>query len=204
MSYTYKILCNRPEGEYKEKGSKFIGYGAHVANEEEVKLFIESVRKLHPKSRHCCYAYILGDHQETQVVNDDGEPSGTAGKPILNQILSAELTYCCVGVIRYFGGTKLGASGLVRAYKAGAEDALNNGAFIEKQLLQVVQLSYNYDLIGPVNSLINKLKCKVVKQQFEMSCVSEIAILPEQQSKLEEEAILIKGLKVELLDISAL
>jgi len=197
MSNTsFKILKNNPEGEYKEKGSKFLAYAGYCENEKAVKSFLEIVRSKHPKSRHCCYAYIIGNSQDIQFVNDDGEPSGTAGKPILNQILSAGITYTCVAVIRYFGGTKLGASGLIRAYKTAAENALSKAEIINKDLLQVFSLRFEYEASGAVNAIINRLKLVIIKQTFEIDCLLEIGVKQDQIQQLNQELQLIKGIKV--------
>lgn len=195
MEHGYKTLISAPVGEYKEKGSKFLAYAAHVQSEEDIKEFLEQVRKEHPKSRHLCYAYILGDQKETQFANDDGEPSGTAGKPILNQILSADLSYCCVGVIRYFGGTKLGASGLVRAYKSAAENALNQAKIKNLEICQLFSLKFDYEVNGVVNGLVNKYNAQIVEQAFEMDCFYLLALEQNLASKFEEELVLLNSLK---------
>lgn len=204
MEHGYKTLVKAPIGEYKEKGSKFIGYAGHVKSDEDVKAFLDEVRKEHPKSRHLCYAYILGDKKETQFVNDDGEPSGTAGKPILNQILSADLTYTCVGVIRYFGGTKLGASGLVRAYKSAAEDCLNQAEIKSLTIYQMYGVRFSYDMNGSVNSLINKLNLKIVDQKFEMDGYYTLAVEQDRTKNFEEEIALLNTVKCKKEALKAL
>ena len=134
---TYKMLSAPGEGLYKEKGSKFIATAFTVTSEEEVKQALAEVKKKYYDARHHCYAYMIGPDKSCFRSSDDGEPSGTAGKPILNQILSKDVTNVCVIVVRYFGGIKLGVSGLINAYKTAARDALDNAVVIEKTVDEV-------------------------------------------------------------------
>lgn len=128
-----KYLSIKEEGlsEYREKGSKFLGFAASAVSEEDVKKFLARINEAHPKARHLCYAYRLDLEKKIYRANDDGEPSGTAGKPILGQIDSKGLSKVIVGVIRYFGGTKLGTAGLFNAYKVSASDAIDNAVVAE-------------------------------------------------------------------------
>ncbi|MBK8620906.1 MAG: YigZ family protein [Saprospiraceae bacterium] len=132
MEDSYFSIKEPAFGEYKEKGSKFLAYAFPVSNEEEIMLKLSTLKSQHPKARHFCYAYRLGINGLQYRINDDGEPSGTAGKPIYGQILSHEFSDVFVVVVRYFGGTKLGASGLIQAYKQAAAEALDQAISIEK------------------------------------------------------------------------
>lgn len=132
MEDSYFSIKEPAFGEYKEKGSKFLAYAFPVSNEEEIMLQLSTLKSQHPKARHFCYAYRLGINGLQYRINDDGEPSGTAGKPIYGQILSHEFSDVFVVVVRYFGGTKLGASGLIQAYKQAAAEALDQAISIEK------------------------------------------------------------------------
>ena len=128
---TYKTIASTSEGIYKEKGSKFLAFAIPVVSEAEIKEHIDKIKKEYYDARHHCYAYILGADKATYRINDDGEPSGTAGRPIHGQLLSKDLTNTLVVVVRYFGGIKLGVSGLITAYKAATKDALDNAVVIE-------------------------------------------------------------------------
>ncbi len=132
MEDSYFSIKEPAFGEYKEKGSKFLAYAFPVSNEEEIMLQLSTLKSQHPKARHFCYAYRLGINGLQYRINDDGEPSGTAGKPIYGQMLSHEFSDVFVVVVRYFGGTKLGASGLIQAYKQAAAEALDQAISIEK------------------------------------------------------------------------
>ena len=131
---TYKEIEAPSVGVYKEKGSKFIAYSYPIYSKEEIKQKIEEVKKIEHAARHHCYAYILNPDKSAQRANDDGEPSSTAGKPILGQILSNDLTNILIIVVRYFGGVKLGVPGLIRSYKTAALDAISNSEIITKTI----------------------------------------------------------------------
>lgn len=168
MEDVYKIPADNAEGFYKEKGSKFHSYASAVWSVEDVETKLEEIRKKHPKARHVCYAYRLRPIDQQFRMNDDGEPSGTAGKPIFNQILSAELNAVFVGVVRYFGGTKLGASGLIRAYKTAAEDALDQLTVVEKYDTIPFQIDFEYGLMGDLLNVLKLLEIEVIQKQFDL------------------------------------
>ena len=168
MEDTYKIPVGTAEGFYKEKGSKFHSYAYAVWSVEEVEEKLEEIKKLHPKARHICYAYRLRPVDQQFRVNDDGEPSGTAGKPIFNQIMSAELHVILVGVVRYFGGTKLGASGLIRAYKTAAEDAIQQLETVEKYDTLPYQINFEYGMMGDLMNVLKQLKIELMDKQFNL------------------------------------
>lgn len=174
--YTYKIIRQSGEGLYKEKGSKFLSFVFHVSDEEEVREQLEELRKTYYDARHHCYAYILGLQQEQSRANDDGEPGHSAGDPILGQIKSFGLTNTLVVVIRYFGGTKLGVSGLITAYKAAAAEALEKSEIVQKHIVKQLQLRYPYDSTNQVMRLIPDFDMEVISQEYLSDCQMTLAV----------------------------
>ena len=173
---TYKTLNSPSSGEFRDRGSKFLAYAYPAYNETEWKAALEEVQKLHPKARHHCYAFRLGLDKNNFRANDDGEPSGTAGRPILGQIDSFGLTYVMVIVVRYFGGTLLGTSGLINAYKESTIAALQDADVIERTVEEVFRLSFYYGLMGNVMSSIEHLQLNMINQNFEASATVDLAI----------------------------
>ena len=172
---TYKMLSSPGEGLYKEKGSKFIASAFTVTSEEEVKQALADVKKKYYDARHHCYAYMIGPDKACFRSSDDGEPSGTAGKPILNQILSKDVTNVCVIVVRYFGGIKLGVSGLINAYKTAARDALDNAVIVEKTVDEVYSLEFGYPLMNEVMRVMKEEGLEQQNPRFEMNCYLEFS-----------------------------
>ena len=172
----YKTIALPSEGEFKEKGSKFLAYAIPMLLDSELQILIEPIRKLHPKARHFCYAYRLGLDKNNFRTNDDGEPSGTAGKPILGQIDSFEITNVLVVVVRYFGGTLLGTSGLIEAYRESTKDALNQSQIIDKQLCNVYQFLFDYSLMSDVMNALKKQNISILKKEFLETASIEVAI----------------------------
>ena len=144
----YTTIASPTEGTFRDRGSKFIGYAFPVNNEKEVKEHLLNLKKLHPSARHVCYAFRINPLNEYWRANDDGEPSSSAGKPILGQIRSMELQNILVAVVRYFGGTLLGVPGLIHAYKQAAIEALQQAVLIEKTVTQEITVSVSYDKMG--------------------------------------------------------
>ena len=172
---TYKMLDTPGEGLYKEKGSKFIASAFTVMNEEEAKQAIAEAKKKYFDARHHCYAFMIGPDKSCFRSSDDGEPSGTAGKPILNQILSKDVTNVCVIVVRYFGGIKLGVSGLINAYKTAARDALDNATIVEKTVNEVYSLQFAYPLMNEVMRVMKEANLEQLNPRFEMDCYLEFS-----------------------------
>ena len=172
---TYKMLSAPGEGLYKEKGSKFIATAFTVRNEEEVKQALAEVKKRYYDARHHCYAYMIGPEKTCFRSSDDGEPSGTAGKPILNQILSKDVTNVCVIVVRYFGGVKLGVSGLINAYKTAAREALENATVVDKTVDEVYRLEFPYSLMNDVMRIMKEEGLEQQNTRFEMDCQLEFS-----------------------------
>ncbi len=180
--YTYKTLEKLSEGIYKEKGSKFIAYATPCYSENEAKEYLVKWKKENHQARHLCYAYKFGVSQFSTRVNDDGEPSNSAGTPILGQIQSFELTNILIGVVRYFGGTKLGVGGLITAYKSSTKDAIENGIIILKELETLLELNFPYEKLPQIMSIIKNLNIKVKTQDFNLLCRMEIEF-PKSQEK---------------------
>ena len=172
---TYKMLSAPGDGLYKEKGSKFIATAFTVTSEDEVKQALAEVKKKYYDARHHCYAYMIGPDKSCFRSSDDGEPSGTAGKPILNQILSKDVTNVCVIVVRYFGGIKLGVSGLINAYKTAAREALNNAVIVEKTVNEVYSLEFPYALMNDVMRVLKEEGLEQQNPRFEMDCYLEFS-----------------------------
>jgi len=186
----YKTISSSSIGEFKDRGSKFYAYAFPAYSEEEWQTQLEEVKKEHFKARHHCYAFRLGLDKNNFRANDDGEPSGTAGRPILGQIDSFGLTNVFIVVVRYFGGTKLGTSGLINAYRTSAQIALNNADIIEKSLDDIFQITFDYALMSEVMNTIKKLELEIVSQDFGDIGKIQIAIA---KSDLEEKMILLKA-----------
>lgn len=179
----YLTIQNQEKSEFKDRGSKFIAYCFKVYNKNEIEEFLGQVAKEHPKSRHVCYAYLLLDDFRA---NDDGEPSGSAGLPILNQIKSADLNYTLVAVVRYFGGTKLGVSGLINAYKTSAKSVLEVAGFTEEEEQEYICIKFGYEHMETVMSFIKHNNALVLSQQFEKSCTLDIQIRKDDQLRYFE------------------
>ena len=170
MADNYKTISKLSEGIYKEKGSKFLSFILPVNDVDEIKEILEQYRKKYFDARHVCYAYMLGEGRDTFRVNDDGEPSGTAGRPILGQINSFELTNVLIIVVRYFGGVLLGTGGLVTAYKEAASDAIKNGEIIEKTVELPLSIHFKYDLMSEVSRVVKEFNLNISNQKFETEC----------------------------------
>ena len=183
FSDKYKQIKSATTGVYKEKGSKFIAYSFPVHSEENVKEKLEEVKKIEHSARHHCYAYILNPDKSAQRVNDDGEPSSTAGKPILGQILTNDLTNILIVVVRYFGGVKLGVPGLIRSYKTAALDAISNSEIITKIIKEQFAVSFKYPQMNDVMRLVKEYNLEVVNTDFQIECNLIFAVA---KSKSEE------------------
>ena len=187
---TFLTIKEPSEGEYKEKGSKFLAFAFQVRTEEQVKERLDELSKKYYDARHHCYAYQLGQNGELWRANDDGEPNHSAGTPILNQIKSFNLTDVLVVVIRYFGGTKLGVSGLINAYKTSTQEALENAEIEEKIITKVVSFSFDYLGMNDVMKLIKDYDLEIIEQEFTNTCQMKLsvrlAIVEEVEAKLKD------------------
>ena len=169
-------IAEPAEAIYKERSSKFLTYAYPVESEEEIKLLLDALHKEYYDATHHCYAYRLGPQGEHYRANDDGEPSGTAGKPILGQLLSADLTNCLVVVVRYFGGTKLGVSGLIQAYKESTAEVIAVSKIIEKTVDRVVDISFDYTSMNGVMRVVKEMSPRIDKQVFDNICSMRLRI----------------------------
>lgn len=181
----YKTVIKPSEGIYKEKGSRFIARVFHVGTIGEIKEYISQMKKEYHGARHYCYAYRINPENEIIRGNDNGEPAGTAGKPILNQIISYELYNVLIVVIRYFGGTKLGVSRLIRAYKSAASSALDKAEIITDTLTRKINISFEYSLTNEVMRVINESKLKVINKSFGGQCYVTIEVERNQKEKIK-------------------
>ena len=185
----YKTIATPVEVAMRERSSKFLSYIYPVQTEEQIREALEALRKRYFDATHHCYAWRLGPQGEHYRANDDGEPSGTAGKPILGQLLSHELTDCLVVVVRYFGGTKLGVPGLIAAYKESAQQAIEAAEIIEKTVDRAITVHFPYLTMNDVMRIIKEEQPKVVGQEFDNLCTMHLTI---RESRAE---ILIEKLK---------
>lgn len=173
---TYKTITALAEGIYTEKRSKFIAMALPVRTLEEIKEHLEKYQKQYYDARHVCYAYMLGHERKDFRANDNGEPSGTAGKPILGQINSNELTDILVVVVRYFGGIKLGTSGLIQAYKAAAAEAISAAEIVEKTVDDEVEVAFEYPFMNDVMRIVKEEEPQIVSQSYDMDCLMRLRI----------------------------
>lgn len=183
---TYLTISKPSQGLYKDKGSKFIAYAFPVSTEEEIKKHQADLRKEHHSARHHCYAYRLGAEKLVYRANDDGEPSGTAGKPILGQLQSKDVTDILIVVVRYFGGTLLGVSGLINAYKLAAAEALTNSIIIEKIVTERFELQFDYLQMNDVMKIIKDEHLEIKSQNFELTCSLVFEVRKNNSSKVQE------------------
>ena len=167
---TYKTIASSSHGLYKEKGSRFISFAFPISGQEEIKPIIDKIKKEHHEARHHCYAYMLGHERIIWRVNDDGEPSGTAGKPILGQISSFGLTNILIVVSRYFGGTLLGVSGLINAYRSAAMAAIQNAELTEKTVNEYYEITYPYISMNDVMRILKEENLGQSEQSFDLEC----------------------------------
>jgi uncharacterized YigZ family protein len=184
------------DGLYKEKGSKFIALAFAVETEDNIKAILSDVKKKYFDARHHCYAWVLGTEQTLFRSNDDGEPSGSAGKPILNQIYSFGLTNTLIIVVRYFGGIKLGVSGLVNAYKTAAREALSSAMIEEKTINITFSLQFQYPLMNDVMRIMKEENLQQLNSKFEMDCYFETFCRKSEAEKVLEKFQNIYGLTI--------
>lgn len=170
MEDTYKTISTTGEGYYTEKRSKFLAFAHHVETVEEVKEIVASYRKKYYDARHVCYAYMIGADRQTFRANDDGEPSSTAGKPILGQINSNELTDILIVVVRYYGGVNLGTSGLIIAYREAAADAISHTTIENRFVEEEIVYDFPYVMMNQVMKVIKEMNPRIVSQEYDNTC----------------------------------
>lgn len=181
---TYKTITSISEGIYTEKRSKFIAVALPVRTHEEIKSYLEQYQKKYYDARHACYAYMLGHKRKDFRANDNGEPSGTAGKPILGQINSNELTDILIIVVRYFGGIKLGTSGLIVAYRAAAAEAVAAAEIIEKTVDDDITVAFEYPFMNDIMRIVKEEEPEILEQSYDMDCLITLRIRKSLMEKL--------------------
>lgn len=184
---SYKtITSNIGEGYYTEKRSKFLAFAHHVESADEAMDIVKGYRKKYYDARHCCYAYMIGPERLEFRANDDGEPSSTAGKPILGQINSNDLTNILIVVIRYYGGVNLGTGGLIAAYRTAAADAIGNSEIVERIVEEKVTYNFTYPMMNSVMRVVKDMPVRIVSQQFDNSCSITLAIRKSMAEQLRD------------------
>ena len=183
----YKTIAQYSEGTYSELRSKFLAFAHPVKTVEEAMTLVDQYQKKYYDARHVCWAYMLGADRETFRSNDNGEPSGTAGKPILGQINSNELTDIIILVVRYFGGVKLGTSGLVVAYRTAAAEAIANATIVMRTVDEEYSFSFEYPLMNKVMKVVRDMDARIVSQSFDMDCQMTLSIRKGLMPQLKEK-----------------
>lgn len=194
----YITIEKSTEGVFRDRGSKFQAFAYPITSENEIKSLLAILRTEHPKANHHCWAMRLGTDRSVFRINDDGEPSGTAGRPILNTLLSRNLTNILVVVVRYFGGTLLGVPGLINAYKMAAEEALNAAIVIEKTVNDVYIISFDYGQMNDVMRIIKDDNLTILEQQLDNTCVVKISIRKMQVNRSIGKLEKVEGIKIGL------
>ena len=183
----YKTINAESKGTYSELRSKFLAFAHPVRTVDEAMSFVEYYQRKYYDARHCCWAYMLGAERETFRSNDNGEPSGTAGKPILGQINSNELTDIIILVIRYLGGVKLGTSGLIGAYKTAAADAIQNAEIVTRTVDEEYTFDFEYPLMNAVMKVVRDMDARIVSQSYDMDCRMTLSIRRSKMDELKEK-----------------
>jgi len=196
---TYFTIEDSAEGIFRDKGSKFVAYAYPFKDENKLKEIIAELKSLHPKARHHCWAYRLSPDRTVFRVNDDGEPSGTAGRPILNALLSKDVTNILVVVVRYFGGTLLGVPGLINAYKTATQEALANAVIVEKTVNDVYQIDFEYLVMNDVMRIIKDENITVLDQQFDNACTMTVEMRKMQVNAFVQKMEKVEGAKINYL-----
>ena len=186
MTDEYKTIKSTGEGFYSEKRSKFLAFAHHVETIDEVKELLDTYRKKYYDARHVCYAYMLGAERTEFRANDDGEPSSTAGQPILGQINSNELTDILIVVVRYYGGVNLGTSGLIVAYREAAADAIAHCTVETRQVEEVVSYSFAYPMMNDVMRIVKDMAPRIVSQTYDNTCEIRLAIRKSEAEQLRQ------------------
>ena len=196
MTDTYKTISAISEGYVTEQRSRFISFALPVRTPEEVKEKVYAFRKQYYDARHVCWAYMLGANRVQFRVNDDGEPSSTAGKPVLGVINSHELTDILIVVVRYFGGVKLGTGGLIAAYRAAAQDAVAHAEIIEKTVDEDITVTFEYPFLNGVMKTVKDAHPQIVSQKFDMDCVMTLRIRKSEAGRLREKLLNVESLRI--------
>ena len=194
---SYLTISSPSSGQYTEKRSKFLAFAFPVSTVDDIKALVEEHQKKYYDARHVCYAYMLGHERLVFRANDNGEPSGTAGKPILGQINSNELTDILIIVVRYFGGVKLGTSGLIQAYKAAAAEAIAAAEIVERTVDERIRIHFEYVLMNAVMRVVKEVEPAILSQTFDNDCMMELSIRASQMPLLRQRLEKIDGLRID-------
>ncbi|NDV58589.1 YigZ family protein [Bacteroides sp. 519] len=197
MDDIYKTISEPSESVYTEKRSKFIGIALPVTSAEQIKEHLDYYQKKYYDARHVCYAYMLGPERKDFRANDNGEPSGTAGKPILGQINSNELTDILIIVVRYFGGIKLGTSGLIVAYKAAAAEAITNATIIEKTVDEDITVTFEWPFMNDIMRIVKEEEPAIINQSYDMDCEMTLRIRKSLMPRLRERLEKVDSARIE-------
>ena len=196
---SYLTIEGNAEAIFKERSSKFLCYAFHVESEEEIAACLEPLYKRYYDATHHCYAWRLGPFGERFRANDDGEPSSTAGKPILGQLLSHEITDCLIVVVRYFGGTKLGVSGLIEAYKTSAAEVIAAAKVVERTVDERIEVRFSYMAMNEVMKVVKDLQPKIVEQCFDNLCTMTLTIRQSLSEQLLTRLSKVEGAQAEIM-----
>lgn len=196
INYNYKTIKNRSEGIFKDRGSKFLAFAFPVSTEDQVKEITDNLRREYHDARHHCYAWRLGADMEHFRANDDGEPSKTAGRPVLGQIQKYELTDILIVVVRYFGGTLLGTGGLINAYRSAATDSLEQAEIIIKDVKERYEVKFPYSAMNDVMKVLKEEQADQVSQDFDMDCKILVSIPLERSDRLTGRLCGIEQVKI--------
>ena len=197
---SYKTIARPQETTYRQLSSKFLTYAYPVETEAEIKEYLDALRKRWFDATHHCYAWRLGPHGEQFRANDDGEPSSTAGKPILGQLLSNEITNCLVVVVRYFGGTKLGVPGLIAAYKESTAQVLAECEIVERTVDVQIRVEFTYETMNDVMRIVKDMQPKVLGQEFDNLCIMRLAIRESESEQLLGRLSKVEGAYIEIVE----
>jgi uncharacterized YigZ family protein len=200
MKDLYLTIESPSEGIYKEKGSKFLAFAYQTRNEENIKEHLETIKKKYHDARHHCFAWRLGPDFSRYRVNDDGEPSGSAGNPIYGQIKSRGLSDLLVVVVRYFGGTKLGMGGLINAYRSAALDALDRSSIIERRVYDSIKVEFDYERMNTVMKVIKELQLDFEEQEFDLHCSLTLKSWKRQTKRVFDSFSKIAACKISLIE----
>ena len=196
MDDTYRTIRDLSEGYYTEKRSRFLSFALPVRTPDEVKTQLDIYRKKYYDARHVCWAYMLGPDRTTFRANDDGEPSSTAGKPILGQINSNNLTYILIIVVRYFGGIELGTSGLIVAYRTAAAEAIAAARIEERTVDETITITFEYPHLNSVMRIVKEDKPEVLTQSFELTCEMTLRIRQSRMDALKSRLLKVDSLRI--------
>jgi uncharacterized YigZ family protein len=193
MKTSFRTISKPAEGIFKDKGSKFLAFAYPVSHEDAVKPLLEELRKKHHSARHHCYAWRMGVEEPRVRANDDGEPSGSAGRPILNQIEKADLTNILVVIVRYFGGTLLGVGGLINAYRTATENVLHCSHIVRKKMRHLYHIAFDYAQMNDVMTVMKEHQLEPFDQVFELSCTLRVEVDLDKEKLFADKMKLISG-----------